>query len=311
MKDNTIFFEDNNIVIAVDMHDDTVWLTQKQMAILFEKSQSSISEHINNVFAEKELIRESNIAFSDIANSDKPVTLYSLDVIISVGYRVKSKRGTEFRIWANKIVKEYLLKGYSVNLNRLEYLGKIINILDIANRIDDKLDDTEARSIIRVLDIYGKSLQTLDEYDKGSIILKEGTIGNKLIRYNDCIAIIERVKTKESNPVFAVLKEDGLKSIINNIYQTFDNKDLYPTIEEKAANLLYLVVKDHTFIDGNKRVAAILFIYFLNFYGILFQKNKTIFDHRLLTALTLLIAESNPNEKKIMTDLIMHFLYKE
>lgn len=311
MKDNTIFFEDNNIVIAVDMHDDTVWLTQKQMAILFEKSQSSISEHINNVFAEKELIRESNIAFSDIANSDKPVTLYSLDVIISVGYRVKSKRGTEFRIWANKIVKEYLLKGYAVNLNRLEYLGKIINILDIANRIDDKLDDIEARSIIRVLDLYGKSLQTLDEYDKGSIILKEGTIGNKLIHYNDCIAIIERVKTRESNPVFAVLKEDGLKSIINNIYQTFDNKDLYPTIEEKAANLLYLVVKDHTFIDGNKRVAAILFIYFLNFYGILFQENKSIFDHRLLTALTLLIAESNPNEKKIMTDLIMHFLYKE
>jgi len=263
MKNEIIVFEEDNVKLNVNVQEETVWLTQKQMCELFSKGQATISEHISNIFNEGELDEKSNIGFSDNANSDKPIKIYTLDVIISVGYRVKSKRGIQFRQWANKILKEYMLKGYSINQKRLEYLEKTIKIIDIANRIDDRLLGNDAKEILKVIGNYTKALDLLDSYDHQKFNKIKGQASNKKITYEECIKIIRDLKFHEKSSLFALERDEGLKSIIANIYQTFDSKDVYPTIEEKAANFLYMVVKDHVFIDGNKRIAATLFIYFL------------------------------------------------
>ena len=207
-------------------------------------------------------------------------------MIISFGYRFNSKRGIIFRKWANKVLKDYLLKGYVVNQERLEYLEKTIKLIDIAGRIDTELKGTEAREIIKVINNYSNALNLLDDYDHKRITKPNGT----KITYEDCIDIIEKLKETSNSNLFAIEKNQGLKSIISDIYQSFDKKDLYPTIEEKAANILYLITKNHTFIDGNKRVAATLFIYFLEFYNILYNQNGQIIDNNTLVAITLLIA---------------------
>lgn len=314
MKNEIILFEDQNIKLEVNMKDETVWLSQQQMAKLFDSSRTNIIEHINNIYSDGELDKNSTCQdFRQVRKEGKRevarnIPFYNLDMIISVGYRVNSKRGIIFRKWANKVLKDYLLKGYVVNQKRLEYLEKTIKLIDIAGRIDTELKGTEAREIIKVINNYSNALNLLDEYDHKRITKPTGTKNNKKITYEDCIDIIEKLKENSNSNLFAIEKNQGLKSIISDIYQSFDEKNLYPTIEEKAANFLYLIIKNHTFIDGNKRVAATLFIYFLEFYNILYNQNEQIIDNNTLVAITLLIAQSNPKEKNILIDLVMNFL---
>jgi len=311
MKNEIILFENQDVKLEVNMKDETVWLTQEQMARLFDRNIGVISRHIKNIFAENELDMESNLQKMQIPNSDKPVSFYSLDVIISVGYRVKSKNGIIFRKWANKILKDYLIKGYAVNQKRLEYLEKTIKLIDIAGRIDEKLNGSEAQEIIKVINNYSNALNLLDDYDHKRISKPNGTINNNKITYEDCMNIIGKLKFNSDSELFALERNKGLQAIIGNIYGSFDGKDLYPTIEEKAANFLYLITKNHTFIDGNKRIAATLFIYFLEFYNILYNENGQVIDNNTLVAITLLIAQSNPKEKDILIDLVMNFLNNE
>lgn len=307
-KDEIIIFENQDVKLEVNMKDETVWLTQAQMEILFDVKHSTISEHINNIFKEGELDENTSVGISDKSSGGRKAKLYNLDVIISVGYRVKSKNGVIFRKWATKILKDYMIKGYAANQKRLEYLEKTIKLIDIANRIDERLEGNDAKEILKVIGNYSKALDLLDDYDHRTLKKIKGTVDNRIVQYQDCLDIIHKLKFNEKSEIFGIERDNGLESIINNIYQSFGGQDVYKSIEEKSANFLYLIVKNHVFIDGNKRIAATLFIYFLNFYDILYKDNKQIIDNNTLTALTLLIAESNPKEKEIIIDLVMNFL---
>lgn len=317
MKNEIVLFKNQNVKLEVNMKDETVWLSLDQMAKLFGRDRTVITRHINNIFNDKELEKKEVCAkfahttqHGALTNKfqTRKLEYYNLDMIISVGYRVKSQNGIIFRKWATKILKEYMIKGYSVNQKRLEYLEKTVKLIDIAGRIDTKLKGNEAQEIIKVINNYSNALDLLDDYDHKRIIKPNGTKDNKKITYEDCLNIITKLRFSNDSDLFAVERNQGLKEIIGTIYQSFDGKDLYPTIEEKAANFLYLIIKNHVFIDGNKRIAATLFIYFLEFYNILYIENKQIIDNNTLVAITLLIAESNPKEKNILTDLVMNFL---
>ena len=308
-KNEIIIFENQNVKLEVNMKDETVWLTQEQMAELFQKAKSTINEHIKNIYKEGELLESETLTkFGNSEFSDKPTNYYNLDMIISVGYRVKSKNGILFRKWATKILKDYMLKGYAVNQKRLDYLEKTIKLIDIANRIDERLEGNDAKEILKVIGEYSKALDLLDDYDHRTLTKPKGNTDERKIEYNDCIEVINKLRFNQESSLFAVERDEGLKSIIGNIYQTFAGEEVYKSIEEKAANFLYLIVKNHVFADGNKRIAATLFIYFLNFYDILYKNDKQVIDNNTLTALTLLIAESNPKEKEIIIDLVMNFL---
>lgn len=304
-KNEIVLFENQGVKLEVNLKEETVWLTQKQMAELFGKDRTVITRHINNIFNENELEEKSNVQKMHFANSDKPVTLYNLDVIISVGYRVKSKNGVIFRQWANKILKDYLLKGYAVNQKRLDYLEKTIKLIDIANRMDERLEAGDAKEILKVIGSYTKALDLLDDYDHRTLKKIKGNESDKKIEYKECLNIINKLRFNEESDLFAIERDRGLESIIGNIYQSFAGQDIYKSIEEKGANFLYLIVKNHVFADGNKRIAATLFIYFLNFYGILYIDGRQVIDNNTLAALTLLIAESNPKEKEVIIDLVI------
>ena len=317
MKNEIVLFKNQNVKLEVNMKDETVWLSLDQMAKLFGRDRTVITRHINNIFNDKELEKKEVCAkfahttqHGALTNKfqTRKLEYYNLDMIISVGYRVKSQNGIIFRKWATKILKEYMIKGYSVNQKRLEYLEKTVKLIDIAGRIDTELKGNEAQEIIKVINNYSNALDLLDDYDHKRIIKPNGTKDNKQITYEDCLNIITKLRFSNDSDLFALERNQGLKEIIGTIYQSFDGKDLYPTIEEKAANFLYLIIKNHVFIDGNKRIAATLFIYFLEFYNILYIENKQIIDNNTLVAITLLIAESNPKEKNILTDLVMNFL---
>ena len=311
MKNEIVLFKNQNVKLEVNMKDETVWLSLDQMAKLFGRDKSVISRHIKNAL-EEELDISTVANFATVQNEGgrnvtRNIDYYNLDMIISVGYRVKSQNGVIFRKWATKILKDYMIKGYAVNQKRLEYLEKTVKLIDIAGRIDTKLKGNEAQEIIKVINNYSNALDLLDDYDHKRIIKPNGTKDNKQITYEDCLNIITKLRFSNDSDLFALERNQGLKEIIGTIYQSFDGKDLYPTIEEKAANFLYLIIKNHVFIDGNKRIAATLFIYFLEFYNILYIENKQIIDNNTLVAITLLIAESNPKEKNILTDLVMNF----
>ena len=308
MKNEIVIFENQDVKLEVNMKEETVWLTQAQMTKLFKVKQNTIAEHISNIFEEGELDEKTSIGISDKSSGGRKPKLYNLDVIISVGYRVKSQNGVVFRKWANKVLKDYLLKGYAVNQKRLEYLEKTVKLIDIAGRIDTELKGSEAQEIIKVINNYSNALNLLDDYDHKRITKPNGTKNNKQITYEDCMYIVSKLKFNSDSDLFALERNQGLKAIIGTIYQSFDGNDLYPTIEEKAANFLYLITKNHTFIDGNKKIAATLFIYFLEFYNILYNKNGQVIDNNTLVAITLLIAQSNPKEKEILIDLVMNFL---
>ena len=307
-QNEIILFENQGVKLEVNMKDETVWLSVKQMAELFDREESNIRRHIINIFKEQELIEANNVQNLHVDGVKQKVPFYNLDVIISVGYRVKSQNGVIFRKWATKVLKDVMIKGYAVNQKRLEYLEKTVKLIDIANRIDGKLDNNDAKEILRVIGSYSKALNLLDNYDHRTLLKPKGNNSQKRIKYSECLKIINKLRFNEESDIFAIERNKGLEAIIGNIYQTFDNNDVYQSIEEKASNFLYMIVKNHVFIDGNKRIAATLFIYFLNFYDILYKDGKQVIDNNTLTALTLLIAESNPKEKEVIIDLVMNFL---
>ena len=314
-----ILFENQGVKLEVNLKDETVWLNSEQMAQLFGRDYKTIRKHINNALKEE---LKNEVVVAKFENTTEHgaiqgktqthmVEYYNLDMIISVGYRVKSNNGVIFRKWANKILKEYLIKGYAVNQRRLEYLEKTIKLIEIANRIDEKLEGNDAKEILKVIGDYSRALDLLDDYDHKTLKKIDGNIDERKIEYKECIEVINKLRFNEESSLFAVERDKGLESIIRNIYQSFDGQDIYKSIEEKGANFLYLIVKNHVFTDGNKRIAATLFIYFLNFYGILYKDGEQTIDNNTLTALTLLIAESNPKEKEVIIDLVMNFLNNE
>ena len=317
MKNEIILFENQNVKLEVNVKDETVWLSLEQLATLFNRDRTVIKRHINNIFKEDEL-KENEVCakFAHTtahgALTDKTQTrnieYYNLDMIISIGYWVKSQKGIIFRKWANKILKDYLIKGYAINQKRLDYLEKTVKLIDIANRTNENLENADAKEILKVIATYSKALDLLDDYDHRSLLKPKGNSSQKQIRYEDCLDVINKLRFNEESDIFAIERNKGLQSIIGNIYQTFDGNDVYKSIEEKAANFLYMIVKNHVFIDGNKRIAATLFIYFLNYYDLLYKENKQVIDNNTLASLTLLIAESNPKEKEVIIDLVMNFL---
>ena len=277
MKNEIILFEDQGIKLEVNMKDETVWLNTEQMAELFDRDYKTIRKHINNALKEEldnsTVAKFANVQMEGNRIVTREIDYYNLDMIISVGYRVKSKKGILFRKWANNVLKEYLLKGYAVNQKRLEYLEKTVKLIDIAGRIDSDINADEAKEIIKVINNYSNALNLLDDYDYKRIIKPNGIKTDKEITYDDCIDIINKLKFKNDSNLFALERNQGLKAILGSVYQSFDGVDLYPTIEEKGANFFYLIIKNHSFIDGNKRIAATLFIYFLFFFNILFRDN--------------------------------------
>lgn len=317
MKNEIIIFENQGVKLEVNMKDETVWLNQTQMANLFEKDRTVITKHINNILNSGELLKEEVSAkfahttkHGSMPNKTqtKEVIYYNLDMIISVGYRVNSKKGIAFRKWATSVLKDHLLKGYSINQKRLEFLEKKVQLIDIASRIEDDINADEAKEIINVINEYNEALDLLDGYDHRTLKVPKGTKSDEVITYENCLDIISLLKFNNQSDIFALERNKGLSSVINNVYASFGGEDVYKTIEEKASNFLYLIIKNHVFIDGNKRIAATLFIYFLEYYRILFKEGKRVIDNNTLVALTLLIAESNPKEKQILIDLVMNFL---
>ena len=246
--------------------------------------------------------------FGNSEFSSKPTNYYNLDMIISVGYRVNSKRGIAFRKWATNILKEYMLKGYSLNQKRLDYLEKTVRLIDIATRLDEELRSDESYNMLKVISDYTKALDTLDKYDHHEIIKPKGTISDKKIKYQDCLKIINNMTFAETSNIFGIERDQGLESVIRNVYQEFGGQELYKSTEEKACNFLYFIVKDHIFVDGNKRIGATLFLYFLNYYGLLKKDGRNIIEPETLVAVTLFVAQSNPKEKDVVIDLLMNIL---
>lgn len=304
MENEIVFFEteDKNISLPVVIENETVWLTQAQMTELFGRDVSVISRHINSIFKECEVDKESNLHFLQIANSDKPVAFYSLDVIISVGYRVKSKRGVEFRKWANSVLKQYILQGYAVNNNRISQLGEVIQIM---KRTENALD---SKQVLTVIEKYSEALELLDSYDHQTMKRPKGNKATYVLTYDECKDVIASMRFGDESDLFGREKDDSFKGSIGNIYQSFGGQDIYPTLEEKAAHLLYFVTKNHSFFDGNKRIAATMFLYFLDKNGALFIDGQKLIDDHTLVALTIMIAESRPEEMEMMITVIMNCL---
>ena len=289
---------------------DTVWLSQAQMAALFGRERSVISKHIRNVFREEELAEESNVQNLHIPGSDKPVGYFSLDVIISVGYRVKSLQGTRFRIWATRVMRDHLIRGYTVNQNRLRELNQAVRLIaDTAARRD--LSGDEAQALLAVVGQYRHALELLDDYDHQRISKPATTAAvTHALGYDEALRVVAQLRERfGGSAVFGVEKDQGLASALGAVMQTFGGQDLYPGLEEKAAQLLYLLVKNHAFVDGNKRIAAALFLWFLERNDALSSAEGTprITDGALV-ALTLMIAESRPQEKEVLVHIVMHLL---
>lgn len=307
---------DGQTSIDVKLEQDTVWLSQAQMAELFQKDQSVIARHISNVFKEGELEEKSNMQIlHNTFSKYKPTKIYSLDVIISVGYRVKSQRGTQFRIWANKILKDYLVRGYAINKSLAEQhyaeLKQLVGVLGRTIKTQDALNSDETASLVEVVSDYAYALDTLDKYDYQQLSVEQTTNEERFYAtYEGAIQAIESLRQKfGSSQWFGNEKDDSFKSSIGQIYQTFGGQDLYPSIEEKAAMLLYLVTKNHSFSDGNKRIAATLFLWFMSGNGILYNPDgsKRIADNTLV-ALTLMIAESRTEEKDVMVKVVVNLI---
>ena len=309
---------DNQTQIDVQFEKDTVWLNQEQLVTLFQRDQSVISRHIRNVFKEGELDEKSNMQKMHIANSDKPVAYYNLDVIISVGYRVKSKQGTQFRQWATQRLKDYLVKGFVLNEKRLKELNykysELQNAIKLASNAGnvESLSSTEAKGILKVIETYAYALETLDKYDHQRLTIDTEESVHELYKltYDEAIEQINIWRDfQKAGKLFGNEKDESFKSSLSTIYQTFDEIDLYPSLEEKAANLLYFVVKNHSFSDGNKRIAAGLFVYFLDLNNRLYNEfgNKRIGDNALV-AITIMIAESKSDEKEMMIKLVVNLI---
>ena len=301
-KNEIALFEtkDKTIVLSVTVENETVWLSANQMALLFDRDEKTIRKHINNVFAEEEVEKENNTQKMRVDGVKQKVPFYTLDVIISVGYRVKSKRGVEFRKWANSVLKQYIIQGYAVNDNRINQLGEVIRIM---KRTEDSLD---GRQVLSVIERYNLALDLLDDYDHQRMERPKGNEAIYVLTYEECMDIISAMKFGDESDLFGKEKDDSFKGSIGNIYQSFAGQDVYESLEEKAANLLYFVTKNHSFLDGNKRIAATMFLYFLDKNQALFQNNEKLIDDHTLVALTIMIAESRPEEKEMMISVVMN-----
>ena len=306
MENEIIVFKNGGLELEVNVSEDreNVWLSKQQMAELFQRDRTVISKHLKNIFNESELSEKSNVQNLHVANSDKPVPFYSLDVIISVSYRVKSPNGIKFRKWATSILKDYMIKGYSINQKRLDALNKTI---EIQSRMLASSLDIDAKEVLSVIETYSNALSLLDDYDHGTISKPKGKQSIYELTYKECRDLIDSMKFNSS--VFGIEKEKGkLEGILAAIYQNVFGQELYPSIEEKAANLLYFIIKDHPFADGCKRIGASLFLEFLNKNNHLIIDGKQIISNSALVAITLMIAESRPEEKETMVRLVMNFL---
>ena len=316
MKDNSnignelILFEteDRAVTLTVPVNQEMVWLSRNQMAELFDRDIKTIGKHINNAL--KEELDNSTVAkFATVQNEggrevERLIEYYNLDVIISVGYRVKSKRGVEFRKWANSVLRQYILRGYAVNNNRIAQLGEVIQIM---KRTQNSLD---SKQVLSVIERYSTALDLLDAYDHQNMSRPKGNAATYVLTYEECMDIIASMRFGDESDIFGKEKDGSFEGSIGNIYQSFAGQDLYPTLEEKAAHLLYFVTKNHSFLDGNKRIAATVFLYFLDRNGVLFiDGEKTIDDHTLV-ALTIMIAESKPDEMEMMITVIMNCMKK-
>lgn len=317
LNDKIIIYqsEDGKTQLDVKLEGETVWLSTKQMAELFDKEESNIRRHVNNVFKEAELTRENNVHFLHVNGIKKPVPYYTLDVIISVGYRVHSQRGVRFRQWANSVLKQYLVKGYAINENirkhQIAELRQLIQVLGRAIQQQPAKTTDESNALFDVVVDYTYALDTLDNYDYQRLHIAKTTKEEPFhATYENAMHEIDMLRQKFGGSVlFGNEKDDSFKSSIGQIYQTFDGTELYPSVEEKAAMLLYLVTKNHSFSDGNKRIAATLFLWFMNNNAILYRPDgtKRIADNTLV-ALTLMIAESKTEEKDIMVKVVVNLI---
>ena len=317
LNDKIIIYqsEDGKTQLDVKLEGETVWLNTKQMAELFDKEESNIRRHVNNVFNEAELTRENNVHFLHVNGIKKPVPYYTLDVIISVGYRVHSQRGVRFRQWANSVLKQYLVKGYAINENirkhQIAELRQLIQVLGRAIRQQPAKTTDESNALFDVVVDYTYALDTLDNYDYQRLHIAKTTKEEPFhATYENAMHEIDVLRQKFGGSVlFGNEKDESFKSSIGQIYQTFDGTELYPSVEEKAAMLLYLVTKNHSFSDGNKRIAATLFLWFMNNNAILYRPDgtKRIADNTLV-ALTLMIAESKTEEKDIMVKVVVNLI---
>ena len=310
MGNEMVLFEtkDKEIKLKVSIVDDTVWLTQEQMSALFDTGRSTIAYHINQIFKEGELNRETSVEIFDRSTNtaSRPPQYYNLDVIISVGYRVKSQRGIEFRQWANSVLKQYIINGYAINEKRLIALQKTVEIQ--SRMLADTLS-VEQQDVLRTVSQYTEALLLLDQYDHHDLEKPEGTKPLYKLTYKDCRDIISRLETEYKSDVFGVEKEAGkVEGILGAVYQDVFGGEVYPSLEEKAANLLYFIIKDHPFNDGCKRIAASLFLEFLNRNGCLFKNGEKTISDGTLVAITPMIAESDPSDKEIMITLVMNLM---
>lgn len=312
MENEIVIFEteDNTIKLKVPVECETVWLNRQQMSELFNRNVKTIGKHINNALREE---LEDQVVVAKFATTTQHGAIegktqthmteyYNLDVIISVGYRVKSKRGVEFRRWANSVLKKYILQGYAVNDNRIRQLGEVIRIM---KRTQNALD---SQQVLNVIQKYSNALELLDSYDHQNMERPKGRAATYELTYEECKDVISQMRFGAESDLFGKEKDDSFKGSIGNIYQSFSGQELYPTLEEKAAHLLYFVTKNHSFLDGNKRIAATMFLYFLDKNGVLFIDDDKLIDDHTLVALTIMIAESKPEEKEMMITVIMNCL---
>ena len=296
--------EDKAVTLPVPVEQETVWLNRNQMAELFDRDVKTIGKHINNALRE-ELDNSTVAKFATVQNEggrdvERDIEYYNLDMIISVGYRVKSKRGVEFRKWANSVLKQYILQGYAVNNNRIAQLGEVIQIM---KRTQNSLD---SKQVLSVIEKYSTALDLLDAYDHQSMQRPKGNSATYVLTYEECMDVIASMRFGDESDIFGKEKDGSFKGSIGNIYQSFGGQDVYPTLEEKAAHLLYFVTKNHSFWDGNKRIAATMFLYFLDRNGVLFVDGEKTIDDHTLVALTIMIAESKPEEMEMMITVIMN-----
>lgn len=300
--------QDGEVTLPVSIDSDTVWLDKDQIALLFGRDRSVVTRHISNVYKEHELEREGTCAkFAQVQiEGDREIVRqkenYNLDVIISVGYRIKSQRGVEFRRWATDVVRKYLIEGRAENESRLRQLEEITHIIE---RLPENL---ESQQILDIVQSYTSALDLLDDYDHQRIKQPKGNKSTYILTYEECKRVIESMRFGKESNLFGVEKDDSFKGCIGNIYQTFGCQDVYSTLEEKAANLLYFLVKDHPFLDGNKRIAAALFLYFLNCNGALYRGKEKVINDSTLVAITIMVAESRAEEKGTMVLLLLNFL---
>ncbi len=306
MENKIVLFEteDKEVTLSVPIEQETVWLNRQQMSELFGRDVKTIGKHINNALNE-EADMSTVAKFATVQKEGerevaRQIEYYNLDVIISVGYRVKSKRGVEFRKWANSVLKQYILRGYAVNHNRMNQLNEVIKIM---KRTENTLD---AKQVLTVIERYNTALDLLDDYDHQRMVRPNGNKSTYILTYDECRQVIDKMKFSSDSDLFGNEKDDSFKGSIGNIYQSFDGHDVYPSVEEKAANLLYFVTKNHSFSDGNKRIAATMFLYFLDRNGMLFIEDKKLIEDHTLVALTIMIAESKPEEKEMMVSVIMN-----